>query len=870
MALYVKLDFGTWQLISNPEIIPEIVYRNAVALFKWANDQVPGNVGIQYAKNPALPARSYEIRYLVDVSSPTGYKYHIEWNGNERNGNNLDVHYNSAAYASAAIAERIYGAVAILPGAAGIKVNVIPLKPFQLNEVMKWIDPYFMNCWFNINQSGVQQRWFQWHHVPTEGLNNTALKNRHIDQIFPNFPNIANVVQREKKRVYKEADEGSPFLDLYFDDINSNKQTGAGAAGVLTGFQTNNTAYTDNMLGAKAEKGTYWVKHNGWKWFIIDSGGKVALNPATDYGVRVNADVYPGTFAQFSFSDYWAKKWPSELNADAGPVEGITIDTKIDWAKKSSPKQPTYVAQKLWDQFMLTRNYIDTAVNLFEQDGTNFFWLATLQLSEIAPEYHVVTINGTKYRLVDGEGEKADPEFASVIRYAIIYGAASNGLSFPFTANPHKFLWWRNNHLKIWKKVHNNQQVNAEDWQIRLNSGSVTNDRAWLVNKLVNTHYYIQAYKEIESYFKVKCAETKIPLPRFRVLAYANYHFLPENVNVDLTNFDVYYTVFNIAKKPGSNNYPETENLQRWKDTGARIIWRPNAFYQSRQLPYYAFNSWFKLLEYGRNIFSGIFIDGYTPANGSGSQAINFYLMARGLRGVSLADGINEFCSSFGAEKQLVNNFVDIISQKLNNQKPTAYPEYFPLNRPFWQQLTDSLNRYSNKNTYGWQYLDVILKVYDFWLKYQEVLPVDYKGKSAVKTAFSNFLKSIPSQYPQVANFDITGRLLASIGTINEATGTENGMITLGIYRPLNTISPVVSGKPVMGQTLSATVGAWQSVLPLEYKYQWRRNGLHIAGANTASYVVISADLNTRLDCYIEAKNGYGSSFCESNFLIAK
>ena len=108
-----------------------------------------------------------------------------------------------------------------------------------------------------------------------------------------------------------------------------------------------------------------------------------------------------------------------------------------------------------------------------------------------------------------------------------------------------------------------------------------------------------------------------------------------------------------------------------------------------------------------------------------------------------------------------------------------------------------------------------------------------------------------------------------SIGNINETTGAETGMFTLGIMRPLNKKPPVVSDNPAIGQTLSATLGSWQPALDTEYKYQWRRNGLHIAGANSLIYVMVSADLNTRVDCRIEAINGYGSSYCDSNFLMA-
>jgi hypothetical protein len=117
------------------------------------------------------------------------------------------------------------------------------------------------------------------------------------------------------------------------------------------------------------------------------------------------------------------------------------------------------------------------------------------------------------------------------------------------------------------KVVNNPSALNGQ--AITVNTAAVTNNRALLANKQVNTPYYIRAYKKIEFYFKLKCSKIKNPLPRFRVLAYANYYILPENTNVDLSNFDVYYVGFNVLNRPGFKNSPDTDNLQRWKDTGA-------------------------------------------------------------------------------------------------------------------------------------------------------------------------------------------------------------------------------------------------------------------------------------------------------------
>jgi protocatechuate 3,4-dioxygenase beta subunit len=52
---------------------------------------------------------------------------------------------------------------------------------------------------------------------------------------------------------------------------------------------------------------------------------------------------------------------------------------------------------------------------------------------------------------------------------------------------------------------------------------------------------------------------------------------------------------------------------------------------------------------------------------------------------------------------------------------------------------------------------------------------------------------------------------------------------------------PVISGTPTVGQTLTATTEAWAPAT-VKLAYQWKRNGVSIAGATKASYKLTAAD----------------------------
>ncbi|MDQ6867126.1 MAG: hypothetical protein M3178_01420 [Pseudomonadota bacterium] len=71
--------------------------------------------------------------------------------------------------------------------------------------------------------------------------------------------------------------------------------------------------------------------------------------------------------------------------------------------------------------------------------------------------------------------------------------------------------------------------------------------------------------------------------------------------------------------------------------------------------------------------------------------------------------------------------------------------------------------------------------------------------------------------------------------------------------------APFITGVAQVGQTLTASHGAWTNS-PTSYTYQWNRAGSAISGATAATYVPITADVGNTLTVAVVAKNSGGSS----------
>jgi hypothetical protein len=82
----------------------------------------------------------------------------------------------------------------------------------------------------------------------------------------------------------------------------------------------------------------------------------------------------------------------------------------------------------------------------------------------------------------------------------------------------------------------------------------------------------------------------------------------------------------------------------------------------------------------------------------------------------------------------------------------------------------------------------------------------------------------------------------------------------------VNTAWPALSGIARDGETLTTTTGTWTGTAPITYAYSWRRcdssgnNCATIANATSASYVVASPDVGSKLYSLVTATNSSGSA----------
>jgi beta-glucanase (GH16 family) len=102
------------------------------------------------------------------------------------------------------------------------------------------------------------------------------------------------------------------------------------------------------------------------------------------------------------------------------------------------------------------------------------------------------------------------------------------------------------------------------------------------------------------------------------------------------------------------------------------------------------------------------------------------------------------------------------------------------------------------------------------------------------------------------------------IATNSEGSATAYSAATGKIVAPpslvpVNTFLPQVTGITQVGSTLTTSNGSWTNS-PTSYTYQWRRNGVNISGATSATYVLVSADAGTAITVAVTATNASGAS----------
>jgi hypothetical protein len=75
---------------------------------------------------------------------------------------------------------------------------------------------------------------------------------------------------------------------------------------------------------------------------------------------------------------------------------------------------------------------------------------------------------------------------------------------------------------------------------------------------------------------------------------------------------------------------------------------------------------------------------------------------------------------------------------------------------------------------------------------------------------------------------------------------------------PVNSVAPAITGTETEGNTLTCSSGTW-SKSP-SFTYQWNRSGTAIAGATSATYDLVTADVDETLTCTVKATNAHVSA----------
>lgn len=197
----------------------------------------------------------------------------------------------------------------------------------------------------------------------------------------------------------------------------------------------------------------------------------------------------------------------------------------------------------------------------------------------------------------------------------------------------------------------------------------VNNLKTWLpfygTNSLVLTPQYLKGYKNIEQYFK----EQGVNNVRYMIYGYARYYYMPTDQNVDLSNFDVFYSSPGVRNGDRSVMERDLENWERWERTGATMIWRPNLWFRNELDPFFNFNLHNEYVS--RANPDGYMITGYLPGSVPGTQSVNFYTMFRTLQGRSPSQALDDYVSAFALVNQsAVRQYISIAENTVTRKQP--------------------------------------------------------------------------------------------------------------------------------------------------------------------------------------------------------
>ncbi|MGW8766518.1 hypothetical protein ACWGN5_28925 [Streptomyces sp. NPDC055815] len=120
--------------------------------------------------------------------------------------------------------------------------------------------------------------------------------------------------------------------------------------------------------------------------------------------------------------------------------------------------------------------------------------------------------------------------------------------------------------------------------------------------------------------------------------------------------------------------------------------------------------------------------------------------------------------------------------------------------------------------------------------------------------AESTTLSVAPDRRSMTVGLDLTNAPLGSLGVSVFAFGMEQSKPSVTVVAPLrSTAAPSVTGTAVVGGKVTASAGTWS--LPVDsLAYQWRANGVAIAGATASTYTLPSTLFGKQLSVAVTAR----------------
>lgn len=107
--------------------------------------------------------------------------------------------------------------------------------------------------------------------------------------------------------------------------------------------------------------------------------------------------------------------------------------------------------------------------------------------------------------------------------------------------------------------------------------------------------------------------------------------------------------------------------------------------------------------------------------------------------------------------------------------------------------------------------------------------------------------------------------------TISADNGVDDPMVRTPSVSvnslPVNTVAPVFSGTPEVGETGTTNNGTWTGYPAPTFTYQVERDGVDVSGEEAASYLFAAADDETDVNITVTATNVRGSVSVDSNAL---